>query len=70
MQPQGQVQVLAHVVDGGLDPQAALEAAGLRVFEHPLPPGELGAGQLIRVHDDGWLEGGADSRRDGVAFGA
>ena len=97
MQPQGQVQVLAHVVDGGLDSQAALdaprarwlggdvvaledglgpeaaaalEAAGLRVFEHPLPPGELGAGQLIRVHDDGWLEGGADSRRDGVAFGA
>jgi len=96
MQPQGQVQVLAHVVDGGLDPQAALDqprarwlggdvvaledglgddaadalgAAGLRVFERRLPPGEFGAGQLIRVHHDGWLEGGADPRRDGVAFG-
>ena len=30
---------------------------------------EFGAGQVVRVHDDGWLEGGADSRRDGVAFG-
>jgi gamma-glutamyltranspeptidase/glutathione hydrolase len=96
MQPQGQVQVLGHLVDGGLDPQAALDAprarwlggdvvaleeglgsdaadalrsAGLQVFEHRLPPGEFGAGQVVRVHDDGWLEGGADPRRDGVAFG-
>ncbi len=96
MQPQGQVQVLSRLVDGGLDPQAALDAprarwlggdvvaveeglgdeaaaaltgVGFEVLAHPLPAAEFGAGQLIRVHDDGWLEGGADTRRDGVAFG-
>jgi len=96
MQPQGQVQVLAQIVDAGLDPQAALDAprarwlggdvvaiedglgsdaagalraAGFEVFDHPLPSVEFGAGQVIRLHDDGWLEGGADGRRDGVAFG-
>lgn len=96
MQPQGQVQVLAHMVDGGLDPQAALDerrvrwlggnivavepgsapeiitslqAAGFEPLDADLPPGEFGAGQVIRVHPDGWLEGGADGRRDGVAFG-
>jgi gamma-glutamyltranspeptidase/glutathione hydrolase len=96
MQPQGQVQVLTNLVDDGLDPQAALDAArarwlggdvvalehglaadapdalraaGFEVLEQVLPPGEFGAGQLVRVHDDGWFEGGADSRRDGVAFG-
>ena len=47
----------------------ALRSAGFRVLDRPLHPAELGAGQVIRVHDDGWLEGGADSRRDGVAFG-
>jgi gamma-glutamyltranspeptidase/glutathione hydrolase len=96
MQPQGQVQVLTHMVDGGLDPQAALDEprarwlggdvvgveeglgvdavaalrnAGFDVLDQPLHAAELGAGQIIRVHDDGWLEGGADGRRDGVAFG-
>jgi gamma-glutamyltranspeptidase/glutathione hydrolase len=47
----------------------ALGDAGFSVLEQPLHPGELGAGQVIRVHEDGWLEGGADSRRDGVASG-
>jgi gamma-glutamyltranspeptidase / glutathione hydrolase len=96
MQPQGQVQVLAHLLDGGLDPQAALDAprarwlggdvigleegvdadaadalrnAGFEVLAQPLHSAELGSGQVIRVHEDGWLEGGADGRRDGVAFG-
>ena len=96
MQPQGQVQVLAHMVDGSLDPQAALDEprvrwlggdviaveqgaapeivpalrnAGFEVLDVGLPPGEFGAGQVIRLHADGWLEGGADGRRDGVAFG-
>lgn len=97
MQPQGQVQVLAQLIDHGRDPQAALdaprcrwlggdvvgleegfgpevpaalEAAGFAVLDRPLPPAELGAGQVIRVHADSWLEGGADRRRDGVAFGS
>jgi gamma-glutamyltranspeptidase/glutathione hydrolase len=96
MQPQGQVQVISHLVDHGLDPQAALDAprarwlgrdlvalesglgpdvaaamqaAGFSVAGQPLPPREAGAGQVILVHDDGWLEGGADHRRDGLAFG-
>ena len=96
MQPQGQVQVLAHMVGRGLDPQAALDEprarwlggdmiaveagsqpeisaslreAGFQVLDLELPLGEFGAGQVIRVHADGWLEGGADGRRDGVAFG-
>jgi gamma-glutamyltranspeptidase/glutathione hydrolase len=96
MQPQGQVQVLAHMVDRGLDPQAALDQprarwlggdvvavepgmapavvpslrqAGFQVLDVDLPLGEFGAGQVIRIHRDGWLEGGADGRRDGVAFG-
>jgi gamma-glutamyltranspeptidase/glutathione hydrolase len=96
MQPQGQVQVLSHLIDHGRDPQAALDAprarwfggdlialekgfeptvaaalrtAGFTVHDAPLDPGEAGAGQVVRLHDDGWLEGGADPRRDGVAFG-
>jgi gamma-glutamyltranspeptidase/glutathione hydrolase len=96
MQPQGQVQVLSHLIDHGRDPQqaldaprarwlgrdvvaleaglgpgvaAALDGAGFRVLDRPLPPGEAGSGQVVRIHDDGWLEGGADQRRDGVAFG-
>jgi gamma-glutamyltranspeptidase / glutathione hydrolase len=51
------------------DAPDALRTAGFDVLEHALPPAEFGAGQLIRAHDDGWFEGGADSRRDGVAFG-
>jgi gamma-glutamyltranspeptidase/glutathione hydrolase len=96
MQPQGQVQVISHLVDHGRDPQAALDAPrarwlganlialeggfgpevsaaltaeGWRVLDRPLPGREAGAGQVVRVHDDGWLEGGADRRRDGEALG-
>jgi gamma-glutamyltranspeptidase/glutathione hydrolase len=96
MQPQGQVQVLAHLIERGLDPQAALDQPrarwlggdviavepgtpaevgrllrdeGFEVLDVALPPGEFGAGQVIRIHSDGWLEGGADGRRDGAAFG-
>jgi gamma-glutamyltranspeptidase/glutathione hydrolase len=96
MQPQGQLQVISHLVDHGADPQRALDepraawlggdlvgleagvggdvadalgAAGFRVLERPVPPDMMGAGQVVRVHADGWLEGGADPRRDGVAFG-
>jgi gamma-glutamyltranspeptidase/glutathione hydrolase len=54
--------VLGAEVDG-------LRGAGFTVLEGQLPSAEFGAGQVVRVHDDGWLEGGADSRRDGVAFG-
>jgi len=48
---------------------AALRAAGFTVLDGQLHSAEFGAGQVVRVHGDGWLEGGADSRRDGVAFG-
>jgi gamma-glutamyltranspeptidase/glutathione hydrolase len=51
------------------DDVAALRGAGFRVLRGRLDPAEAGAGQLIRIRDDGWLEGGADARRDGVAFG-
>jgi gamma-glutamyltranspeptidase/glutathione hydrolase len=96
MQPQGQVQVLSHLIDHGRDPQRALDAPrarwlgrdlvgleaglgsevaaalkgqGFRVLDRALHPAEAGIGQVIRVHEDGWLEGGADQRSDGVAFG-
>lgn len=96
MQPQGQVQVISHLVDHGLDPQAALDepraqwlgrdvigleagfepevgdalrTAGFAILDEPMPPEHMGAGQVIRLHEDGWLEGGADPRRDGGAFG-
>ncbi len=96
MQPQGHVQVLRHVLDHGLDPQAALDrprtlwpignllgiepgfaddAAVRRAATDDgwdvvdIPQRWFGAGQVIRVHPDGWLEGGSDPRHDGTAFG-
>jgi gamma-glutamyltranspeptidase/glutathione hydrolase len=96
MQPQGHVQVLRHLLDHGLDPQAALArprtfwpladllgiepgfaddaavrraaaADGWQVVD--IDTRWFGAGQVIRVHADGWLEGGSDPRHDGTAFG-
>jgi gamma-glutamyltranspeptidase/glutathione hydrolase len=60
------IAVEAGVADGDV---AALGDAGFRVLRGRLDPAEAGAGQLVRIQDDGWLEGGADARRDGVAFG-
>ncbi|HZQ56842.1 MAG TPA: gamma-glutamyltransferase [Acidimicrobiales bacterium] len=48
---------------------AALREAGFTVLDGQLHSAEFGSGQVVRVHGDGWLEGGADSRRDGAAFG-
>ncbi|MBV9285864.1 MAG: gamma-glutamyltransferase, partial [Acidimicrobiia bacterium] len=53
-------------LEPGLDADA-LAARGwdpLAIAEH-----WFGVGQVIRVHDDGWLEGGSDPRHDGVAVG-
>jgi gamma-glutamyltranspeptidase / glutathione hydrolase len=96
MQPQGHVQVLRHLIDHGLDPQAALDRPrtlwpigdilgiepgfaddaavrraatddGWRVID--LDTRWFGAGQVIRIHPDRWLEGGSEPRHDGTAFG-
>jgi gamma-glutamyltranspeptidase/glutathione hydrolase len=58
-------------LEEGLGPEVAdaCRTAGLSVLDGPFPSAEMGSGQVIRVHPDGWLEGGADPRRDGVAFG-
>jgi gamma-glutamyltranspeptidase/glutathione hydrolase len=96
MQPQGQVQVISHLVDHRRDAQAALDAprivwlggdtvgleagftpavaealrdAGFDVLQEPVPADAVGVGQVVQRHGDGWLEGGADPRRDGIAFG-
>ncbi|MBV9410929.1 MAG: gamma-glutamyltransferase, partial [Acidimicrobiia bacterium] len=91
MQPQGQVQVLTHLFDHGMDAQDALDqprAFWLGGDTLALEPGLdadalaargwdtlaiaehwFGVGQVIRIHDDGWLEGGSDPRHDGVAVG-
>jgi gamma-glutamyltranspeptidase/glutathione hydrolase len=96
MQPQGHVQVLRHLLDHGLDPQAALSRprtfwplADILGIEPGFADDDavrraatddgwnvvdidrrwFGAGQVIRIHPDGWLEGGSDPRHDGAAFG-
>jgi gamma-glutamyltranspeptidase/glutathione hydrolase len=96
MQPQGHVQVLTHLIDHGLDPQAALDEprafwlggdslalepgfepdvapaladAGFDVVADPVGSHWFGVGQVVRTHDDGWVEGGSDPRHDGVAVG-
>jgi gamma-glutamyltranspeptidase/glutathione hydrolase len=96
MQPQAHVQVLTHIFDHGLDPQAALdeprgfwiggdslllepgfeddvvdalEAGGFEVHRDPVGSHWFGVGQVIRINDDGWLEGGSDPRHDGFAVG-
>jgi gamma-glutamyltranspeptidase/glutathione hydrolase len=96
MQPQGQVQVLTHLIDHGLDPQAsldeprafwlgsnllatepgfeddvaeALREAGFDVVADPVGSHWFGVGQVVRIHDDGWVEGGSDPRHDGIAVG-
>jgi gamma-glutamyltranspeptidase/glutathione hydrolase len=48
--------------------EAALAEAGYRV-QHDMAREEFGGGCIVRTHDDGWLEGGADQRRDAVATG-
>jgi len=53
----------------GEDHAAALTDAGFVVTPDPLLGEAAGCGQVVLCHDDGWLEGAADGRRDGVAFG-
>ncbi len=96
MQPQGHVQLISHLIDGGLSPQAALDrpraqwfdgdlvgveegfgpevlaalrSVGFDVIDPAMPPDLFGVGQIVEVHDDGWLEGGSDRRHDGFAVG-
>jgi gamma-glutamyltranspeptidase/glutathione hydrolase len=47
--------------------RAAATADGWDVLD--LDARWLGVGQVVRVHPDGWLEGGSDPRHDGLAFG-
>ena len=53
-------------LEPGLDADAlaALGWDAITIGEH-----WFGVGQVIRIHDDGWLEGGSDPRHDGVAVG-
>ena len=94
MQPQGQVQVLAHLLDHGMDVQTALDEprafwlGGDSLALEPAFDEKLraalqqrgwdavtigthwfGVGQVVRIHEDGWLEGGSDVRHDGLAVG-
>jgi gamma-glutamyltranspeptidase/glutathione hydrolase len=57
--------------EDGIDQETRddLGRAGFRVLRGPLAPSEAGAAQVVRIHGDGRLEGGADARRDGVASG-
>jgi gamma-glutamyltranspeptidase / glutathione hydrolase len=57
MQPQGHVQLITNTVDGGMDPQAALDAPrwywadGRRVHAEPRIPGHVLAGLEERGHE-------------------
>ncbi|MBV8385779.1 MAG: gamma-glutamyltransferase [Acidimicrobiia bacterium] len=53
-----------------LEPGLDLDALAARGWD-PVTIAEdwFGVGQVIRIHDDGWLEGGSDPRHDGVAVG-
>ena len=51
------------------DVTAALEGAGFDVHTDPVASHWFGVGQVVRVHPDGWLEGGSDPRHDGIAVG-
>ena len=46
----------------------ALTEAGFDV-RPPIGTHWYGVGHVIRIHADGWLEGGSDPRHDGVAVG-
>jgi len=50
----------------GPDVRAALTAKG-HTLTTPAPP--IGGAQAIRIRPDGVLEGGSDSRKDGIALG-
>lgn len=83
VQAQAHAQLVARLVDDGLDPQAALEAPRFRVHgdEVVAEPGldlpgsrvehdstPFGGGQIILVEGDA-LVGGSDPRKDGYAGG-
>lgn len=62
-------------IESGWDPvlvpglTRSLAAAGFDVDPTPGSPEDYGVGQVVRLHRDGWLEGGSDPRHDGLAAG-
>ncbi len=74
MQPQGHLQVVANVVDFGLNPQAALDAprwqwsAGRTVsLEHSVPE-HIGLALAARGHDIGWALGSGGFGRGQIVW--